>query len=222
MNGHIDHHFDEALLALKQQISLMAGKVKEMLADCISALNNKDRGLAEKIIEADNTINALEISIDEQCIHLLARYQPVAADLRFITRGLKIVTDLERIGDLVVNSAQRVIDIIEAGGEAILDLNEMSITVQKMLQKSIDAFINGNVSLAEEVLKSDDKVDEMTERFIMDLIKMVESMPTKINIIFPTTSIIRYLERIGDHSTNIAELAIYMIKGRDIRHGKPL
>ncbi|MBI2342570.1 MAG: phosphate transport system regulatory protein PhoU, partial [Deltaproteobacteria bacterium] len=94
MTSHIDSHFDEALTGLKQQILLMGSKVETMVADCIKALKTKDQKLANKVIEVDHSVNALEVAIDEQCIHLLARYQPAASDLRFITRGLKIVTDL--------------------------------------------------------------------------------------------------------------------------------
>lgn len=220
MNQHIDHHFDEVLTSLKQQILLMGSKVEAMLADAIRALKMKDDLLAQEVVEADRAINALEVAIDEQCIHLLARYQPAAGDLRFITRGLKIVTDLERIGDLAVNTAQRVSDIL-ANGEPPLDLTEMARAVQKMLKESLDAFVEKDVSKAEMVLASDDMVDDMTEKFVDELLDRASHEPQNIRALFSTTSIVRYLERIADHATNIAELAIYMIKGRDVRHGKP-
>jgi len=220
MNQHIDHHFDEALTSLKQQILLMGSKVEAMVADCMKALKSRDAKLANSIIEADHPINALEVAIDEQCIHLLARYQPAASDLRFITRGLKIVTDLERIGDLAVNSAQRVVDIINHG-TAPIDLGNMAMLVQKMLKDSLDAFVEMDAKKADSVLKSDDAVDDLTEKYVTELIGMATKSPASINVIFPVTSLVRYLERIADHSTNIAELAIYMVKGRDVRHGKP-
>ena len=220
MKNHIDHHFDEALAGLKQQILLMGSKVETMLADCIRALKAKDSKLANRVIEADHAINALEVSIDEQCIHLLARYQPAASDLRFITRGLKIVIDVERIGDLAVNAAQRVIDIVAYGASPI-DLSNMTCCVQRMLKDSLDAFVEMDAKKAESVLVSDDEVDELTEKYVTELIELANREPNKIKVIFPVSSIVRYLERIADHSTNIAELAIYMVKGRDIRHGKP-
>lgn len=220
MNQHIDHHFDEALASLKQQILLMGSKVEAMVADCMKALKSRDVKLANSIIEADHSINALEVAIDEQCIHLLARYQPAASDLRFITRGLKIVTDLERIGDLAVNSAQRVVDIIDHGTSPV-DLGNMATLVQKMLKDSLDAFVEMDAKKADGVLKSDDAVDDLTEKYVAELIGMATKSPASINVIFPVTSLVRYLERIADHSTNIAELAIYMVKGRDVRHGKP-
>lgn len=221
MDHHIDHHFDDALAALKQQILLMGSRVEEMLSDTMSALKKRDAKMAEKVIEADRAVNALEVSIDEQCIQLLARYQPAASDLRFITRGLKIVTDLERIGDLAVNTAQRVIDIT-SHGEPPIDISEMAAVVQTMLKEGLDSFVEGDTEKASRVLVSDDIVDDMTEKFINDLLDRSVKEPAAIHTIFPMTSIVRYLERIADHSTNIAELAIYMVKGRDIRHGKPL
>lgn len=220
MDHHINHFYDEALANLKRQILLMGSKVESMLSDCMLALKNRDKNLAHKIIDADRSINALEVSIDEQCIELLARYQPAASDLRFITRGLKIVTDLERIGDLAVNTAQRVIDITDHGTSPI-DLTKMSEVVQKMLKESLDAFVNGDAKKAEGVLVQDDIVDDMTEKYVTELLDRAEKEPKNVKVVFPVTSIVRYLERIADHSTNIAELAIYMVKGRDVRHGKP-
>ncbi|PIR16783.1 MAG: phosphate transport system regulatory protein PhoU [Deltaproteobacteria bacterium CG11_big_fil_rev_8_21_14_0_20_49_13] len=220
MNQHIDHHFDEALSSLKQQILLMGSKVEAMLSDCVRALKTKDTKLAARVVESDHAVNALEVAIDEQCIQLLARYQPAASDLRFITRGLKIVTDLERVGDLAVNASQRVTDILK-NGEAPIDLTKMTLLVQNMLKESLDAFVEKDVIKAEEVLKSDDEVDDLTERYITELLNRSETEPKSIRILFPATSIVRYFERIADHSTNIAELAIFMVKGRDVRHGKP-
>ncbi len=224
MDHHIDRHFDEALLALKQQIMLMGNKVEIMVSDCMRALKEKDKNLAEKIIDSDQSINALEIAIDEQCIELLARYQPAASDLRFITRGLKIVTDLERIGDLAVNCAQRIKQIIKENNISPkmdeVDVYKMAKIVQDMLRTSLTAFIEENATLAENVFTRDDEVDEATEKYVTILIEKAAKEPSSIKKIFPMTSLIRYLERIADHSTNIAELAIFMVRGRDVRHGR--
>lgn len=217
MDQHTDSHFDEALTALKQQIMLMGSKVEAMVADCMTALATRDAGLAQQVIDRDPAVNALEISIDEQCIELLARYQPAAGDLRFISRGLKIVTDLERVGDLAVNTASRVLDIAKEG-ESPLDLTQMSSIVQMMLKDSIEAFVSHDVPRAEGVLKNDDLVDDLTECYVGDLLEQAVQKPQSLNRLFPATSIVRYLERIADHSTNIAELAIFTAKGRDVRH----
>lgn len=220
MDGHIDRHFDEELAALKGQITMMGQKVEAMVADCMRALASRDAALARQVIERDHGVNALEVSIDEQCIELLARYQPAAGDLRFITRGLKIVTDLERIGDLAVNTASRVIDIA-AEGESPIDLAQMTSVVLMMLKESIEAFVSLDAAKAEGVLKNDDLVDDLTECYVNEMLARAEKEPENLKLLFPATSIVRYLERIADHSTNIAELAIFTAKGRDVRHSKP-
>lgn len=217
MDHHIDHHFDEALEALKQQIVIMCSKVQLILADAMSALGSGDLCIARQIDERDSAINALEVAIDEQCLELLARYQPAARDLRFITRGLKIVTDLERVGDLAVNIAHRAIEINEAGGLRV-DLTEMADVVQGMLRNSIDAFVTGDDGKALEVLRQDDRVDEFTRRYVSTFINQAMEEPRSLGRLFPSSSVVRYLERIADHSTNIAEQAIFMVKGRDVRH----
>ncbi len=220
MDHHIDSHYDEALAALKGEILLMGGKVEAMVADCMKALVRRDAKLAEQVIERDHAVNALEVAIDEQCIELLARYQPAASDLRFISRGLKIVTDLERVGDLAVNTASRVLDIAKLG-ESPIDLTQMSSVVLMMLRDSIEAFVGTDVAKAEGVLKNDDMVDDLTEVYVQELLDRAKKEPENLDRLFPATSIVRYLERIADHSTNIAELAIFMAKGRDVRHSKP-
>lgn len=224
MDHHIDRHFDEALQALKQQIMLMGTRVEIMVEDCMRALKEKDAELADKIVDSDQSIDAFEVDIDEHCIELLVRYQPAAIDLRFITRGLKIVTDLERIGDLAVNCAQRIKQIIEEDDSSAntgeVDIYKMAKIVQDMLKTSFTAFIENNAALADNVFARDDEVDEMTERYVTVLVEKAAKEPGAIKRIFPMTSLIRYLERIADHSTNIAELAIFMARGRDVRHGR--
>ncbi len=220
MDHHIDHHFDDALLQLKQQILMMGSRVEDMIADCMKALSTRDLKLTERVIESDHAVNALEVAIDEQCIELLARYQPAAVDLRFITRGLKIVTDLERVGDLAVNIASRIAEIINSGG-APIDVSDMSKIVQGMLIDSIDAFVGGDVVKAGKVLEDDDAVDNLTDKYVRELLDRATKEPENMRVIFPMTSIVRYLERVSDHSTNIAELAIFTAKGRDVRHSKP-
>jgi phosphate transport system protein len=158
------------------------------------------------------------MAIDEQCLEILARYQPAGRDLRFVSRGLKIATDLERIGDLSLNTAHRVKEIL-AEGEAPIDLTEMADIVQAMLRDALDAFVNADVAKAGNVLEEDDKVDAMTERFCTELVDRSMKKPQNLRRYFPATSIVRYLERIADHATNIAEIAIFVAKGRDVRHG---
>jgi phosphate transport system protein len=218
MDKHIDRHFDEALASLKEKILVMASKVEAMVSDCIIALSNRDTTLAKRIAERDSEVDSLEITIDELCTELLVRYQPAAADLRFITRGLKIVTDLERVGDMAVNMSSRILDLAKDGPLPI-DIDKMSSFVRQMFRDSIDAFVNKDVAKAESVLSKDDAVDQMTRDFVNELMERSIRSPDRIRLFFPASSIVRYLERIADHSTNIAELAIFMVKGQDVRHG---
>ena len=217
MDHHIDHHFDDALAALKQQIVRMSCKVESMVADACAALGARSEVLARQVLEREHSVNALEVSIDEECIELLARFQPAASDLRFITRGLKIVTDLERIGDLACNIADRVLELLREG-DPPLDLLPMADIVKRMLAESIDAFVDGDAARAEQVLRQDDVVDDLTRQYVEQLIERASVEPQNVRRIFPATSIVRYLERTADHATNIAELAIFMAKGRDVRH----
>ncbi len=218
MEQHLDHHFDDALGALKQQILLMGSKVESMLRDCVHALSGGDMKLAEGIRARDIEIDEHEMSVDEQSLELLARFQPAGRDLRLISRGLKIATDLERIGDLSVNIANRVIEIRKEG-EPPIDLKEMSEIVQGMLRDALDAFVHSDVVKADAVLKKDDIVDRMTERMVTELVDRSMKKPYNLKRYFPATSIVRHLERVADHATNIAELAIFVDKGRDVRHG---
>ncbi len=220
MDRHTDRQYDEALDALKRQIVLMGSKVENMVTDSMRALASGNTRLAGQVVERDKAVNALEVAIDEHCIELLVRYQPAARDLRFITRGLKIVTDLERVGDLAVNIAERVVEITNSGGVPA-DLSDMARVVQEMLVDSIDAFVSWDDAKAEAVLRKDDVVDDFTKRYVNDFIRRLAREPENIGRIFPAASVVRYLERVADHSTNIAEQAIFMVEGRDVRHGRP-
>jgi phosphate transport system protein len=219
LDRHIDHHFDEELAALKQQILLMASTVESMVADCFRALAAGSQVLARQIAERDHAVDELEMGIDESCLELLARHQPAAGDLRFITRGLKIVTDLERVGDLATSTASRVLEIL-AEDQPPFDVMPMAEIVRGMLKDSIDAFVDGDALKAEAVLRQDDAVDELTRRHVAELIDRAVRERDNVRRLFSATSIIRYLERMADHSTNIAEQAIFMVKGRDVRHGR--
>jgi phosphate transport system protein len=218
LDRHIDHHFDEELAALKRQILLMASMVEGMVADSFRALAARSQVLAHQVTERDHAVDELEMRIDESCLELLARHQPAAGDLRFITRGLKIVTDLERVGDLACNTASRVVEII-AEDRPPIDVMPMAEIVSKMFKDGIDAFVDGDASKAEAVLRQDDAVDDLTKLNVAQLIDRAIREPHNVRLLFASTSIIRYLERIADHSTNIAEQAIFMAKGRDVRHG---
>lgn len=218
MEHHIDRHFDKALDSLKEQILRMGGKVEAMLADSIRALADRDSDLAKDMEERDKEIDGFEMAVDDHCLEILACYQPAGRDLRFVSRGLKIATDLERIGDLALNTANRVREILGEGA-APIDLREMSGIVQGMLRDALDAFVKTDVAKAEAMLSQDDAVDAMTERFVTELVDRSIREPQHLKRYFPAASIVRYLERIADHATNIAEITIFVAKGCDVRHG---
>ncbi|MFQ5561722.1 MAG: phosphate signaling complex protein PhoU [Nitrospinota bacterium] len=218
---HIVKQYEEELRQIKEKIIRLGGLVEKQISSAMKAFTERDTPLAEKVIETDHVVNGLEVEIDELCIRLLALRQPAGIDLRLITTGIKIITDLERIGDIASNISERVISLNEhPPGRAVVDLSGMAEIVQSMLKDSIDAFINGDTDLAERVLKRDDEVDDLNREAFDELLfvmrKDVSAVAWGMNII----SLSRNLERIADHATNIAEVVIFMVKGKVIRHMK--
>ena len=159
---HTDKKYSQELKSLKEKILKMGGRVEEMIAWSIEALVNRDSELAEKVISTDHQVNRFEVEIDEDCLSLLALRQPIASDLRFITTGLKIVTDLERIGDMAVNVAERVLELNEEPQlKPYIDIPRMAQDIEKMIQDCLDAFVWSNFELAEDVCKRDDAIDDL-------------------------------------------------------------
>ena len=201
----------------------MGAKVEEIINGSIRALIDRDSDLAERMIAVDRKINQLEIEIDELCMQILARRQPVASDLRFITTALKLVTDLERIGDLGVNICERV---LELNGEPPLkpyvDLPNMAQEVQEMLHEALDAFVADDVERAQRVIARDKIVDAYYTQIFRELLTYMMEDPRNIFRATRLQSIAKYLERIGDHATNLAEMVVFMVKGKDIRHAGKL
>jgi phosphate transport system protein len=185
----------------------------------MKALINRDNDLAHRMIDYDNEIDSLELSIDEHCLRILARWQPVASDLRFITTALKIVTDLERIGDIGVNICERTIELSdEPPLKPYIDLPKMADVVQGMIRDSLDAFVAQNAERAQAVLERDHLVDAYYGQVFRELLTyMIEDTRTIHNAI-RVQAIAKYLERIGDHATNLAEMVVFMTRGKDIRH----
>ena len=196
----------------------MAGRVEAMIADSSRALVERDVELAKRVIAQDQEVNRCEVDIDELCLRVLARRQPVASDLRFVTLAMKMVTDLERIADLAVNISERAIDLAPIVIHP--DLPQMSVVVQSMVQKAIDAFVDRDVPRAREVIGRDDEVDDYFHEIFEDLLGRMHENPAKLNEYIHVQSVAKWLERMGDHSTNLAELVIFMVEGRDIRHPK--
>ncbi len=214
--------FDEELMHLKGLILKMGSMVEGAIKDSIRSLVERDNDLARKVIEKDHQVNHLDVQIDEESIRLIALRQPKAGDLRFITTAMKITTDLERMGDLAVNIAERALELNE---EAVLkpyvDIPRMSQIAQSMTRDALEAFVQGNKKLAMDVIMRDDEVDDLKHQVLNELLFLMVQDPTTASRGMKVSFVAQYLERFGDHATNIAEMVIYLVEGRIIRHMEP-
>ena len=215
----MERHFEEALKNLKEKILRMSALVEDSIGSSIKALLERNAELSYKVIKADDAINMLEIEIDDMCLKFLALYQPTAGDLRFITSTLKINNDLERIGDLAVNVAQRTLDLLKIPPLKIrLNIPKMASASQGMLKDSLNAFVNKDSQLAYEVCKRDDEVDNLNHEIFMELLKCKPEDLTPVERVIDLVLVAKNLERVADHSTNICEDVIYMVDGKVIKH----
>lgn len=220
---HTDREFEAELDALRQRILWMAGRVEEMISLAMRALTEGNPELARSTILRDRQVNQDEVDIDEKCLLLLARWQPMASDLRFITHASKMVTDLERIGDLAVNICERVLDLQEAGFHGpFVKIPLMATIAQEMLRGAVDAFVAGDAARAEAVLARDDEVDELYHDVFLGLLQRMSAGTEPVVRCVAVQNVAKYLERIGDHATNLAEQVIFMVRGRDVRHAGKL
>ena len=212
-------HFHEELDTLKQTLLAMGGLVEDQIRRVMSALLQGDDTLAQEVIERDQEVNAYDVEVDETCVNLLALHQPAASDLRFITTTMKIVTDLERIGDQEVNIAQRVFELNrEPQLKPYIDLPRMAERAQRMVKESLDAFVRRDTQSARRVRAEDAEVDALREQIFRELLTYMMEDPRTIPRAIRLILISRFLERIGDHATNIAEMVVYMVEGKMIRH----
>jgi phosphate transport system protein len=212
-------HFVEDLELLKTKLLEMGALVESAIQRSISAVTQKDGSAAEQVFMNEARINAIEIEIDDFAISLLALQQPMAADLRLIVAALKINTDLERMGDLSVNIAQRALSLMEGPViKPMIDIPHIAGLVQSMVRKALDAFVHRDADLARSVLSSDDAVDNMRTACYHELVSFMEQDPHHVQQALALLSITRNLERIADHSTNIAEDVLFLVKGVDVRH----
>jgi phosphate transport system protein len=219
MTEHTSRHYEQELRGLKEKILLIGGRVEEMIASAMTSLTGRDPDLARKVIESDTLVDAAELEVDHLCLNLLALRQPAASDLRFITTALKIVTDLERIGDLAVNTAERSIELAqEPPLKPYIDIPRMSAAVSTMVAEALDAFVGMDPDKARKVLASDDAVDQLNVQLFRELLTYMIEEPKNVSRALRITFIAKYLERIGDHATNIAQMVIFMCEGRDVRH----
>ncbi len=216
---HISASYDVELDELRIKILAMGGKVEQMISGSIKALGDRDSDLAQRTIDMDHEVNGFEVAIDEKCLQLLALRQPAARDLRFITLALKIVTDLERIGDQCANIAERVLEINEEPPlKPYIDIPRMASWAETMVKEALDAFVRGDDQLAIKVCQNDQFIDDLNIQVQRELLSFMIEDPSTITRAMRLNYISKYLERIADHATNIAEMVIFMVKGKDIRH----
>jgi len=219
--AHTDKAFEADLREVREKLLAMGGKVEEQIAKSMRALTERDSELGELVMEGDLEINRLEVDIDDLCRRILALRQPAASDLRLITTGLKIVTDLERIGDEAVNIAERAHELNQAPALApYVDLPRLAELAQEQVKKALDAFVRADPKTAEEVLQSDDQLDDLFVKIFNELLGFMMEDSRTIRRATALVSICKYLERIGDHAMNVAEMVIYMVRGTDVRHPK--
>jgi phosphate transport system protein len=212
-------HFHEELDGLKQTLLAMGAMVEDQIRRVMRALVERDEALARDVIERDREVNTYDVEIDEKCVELLALYQPTAGDLRFITTAMKIVTDLERIGDQAVNIAQRAIELNEEPQlKPYIDLPRMADKAQQMVKDALDSFVSRDTTLAREVCGRDSEVDALKEQVFRELLTYMIADPKTIARSIRLILVSRFLERVADHATNIAEMVIYMVESKMVRH----
>jgi len=215
----MQRHFHEELEGLKQMLLAMGALVEDQIRRAMRALVERDEALAQDVIERDRQVNAYDVEIDEKCVELLALYQPTAGDLRFITTTMKIVTDLERIGDQAVNIAQRSLELNqEPQLKPYIDLPRMADKAQRMVKESLDAFVARDTDLARQVCAKDDEVDGIKEQIFRELLTYMMSDAKTIPHAIRLILISRFLERVADHATNIAEMVVYLVESKMVRH----
>jgi len=212
-------HFDEELNGLNSDILKMGAFAQEAIHKSVEALKNRDRSLANSVIANDALIDELELAIDEKCLDLIARHQPVALDLRFITTGMKLNAELERIADIALDISQRVLELADKPLlKPLVDIPILTALSKDMVKMAIDAFVNKDINLAKKVLFSDSEADRLRNAIQKELeeymIKDSTTIPRAIQLLL----IARFLERICDHTTNIAEDVIYMVQAEVVRH----
>ena len=211
--------FEDELSDLKVQILKMGSLVEEAIDRSIKSLVERNSDLARQVIENDTRINALDVSIDEECIRLIALRQPTAGDLRFITTAMKITTDLERMGDYAVDICERALELNEEPQlKPYIDIPRMAEVAEGMVRDALQAFLEKNTSLAYEVIKRDDEVDQLTVQIFNELLLFMIKDSTTITRAIKISYISKYLERIADHATNLTEMVVYMNEGKMIRH----
>ena len=217
----MQRHFDHDLAQLKNHLLRMGAMVEHQIQRALQALVERDSDVALSVIERDHEVNALDVEIDDTCIKLLATQQPTARDLRFVSTAMKISSELERMGDLA-NIAQRALELNgEPQLKPYIDIPRMANWTMRMVKECLDAFVNSDPVLARKVCVDDDVVDNINEQLFRELLSFMLENPATITRAIRLTFVAKSLERIADHATNIAELVVYMVEGKNIRHVAP-
>lgn len=218
---HIYKQYDAELESVRSKVLEMGGLVEQQIVNALEALVNANPNLAATVMENDHRVNALEVELDEDCSHIIARRQPAAGDLRMIMMVVKTITDLERIGDEATKIARVAMKIVDSDRMYTPRFNEiktMVALVREMLRTSLDAFARLDVSKTVEVAKQDVEVDEQFQVAMRQLITFMLEDPRTISMSLEVLFVAKAIERIGDHAKNIAEYVVYMVKGKDVRH----
>jgi len=216
-------HYSGQLANLRETVLRMGGLAEQMTRRVIHALVKRDAGILAEVRAMESQVNQLHVEIDEACLELIALRQPAAADLRFITAAMKIIVDMERIGDQAINIVERAEPLLAVPPlKPLIDIPRMADIAQEMLKASLDAYVNGDDELAYRTILKDDEVDQLKDQVFRELLTFMMSDPTTIPRAMDLILVSRHIERIADHATNICEDVIFMVKGKDVRHQGPL
>ncbi len=220
-NDHISRQFDAELEAIRANVLQMGGLVESQIKSAVESLLSGDVDLADQVDSNDHNVNAMEVAIDEDCTHIIARRQPTASDLRMVMMVVKTITDLERIGDEAEKIARMAKLLSQKHGLALPRYHEISHAAEiavDMLRKSLDAFARLDVAMAAQVVRQDDQVDEEFRAIMRYLITFMMEDPRTISTSLEILFVAKAIERIGDHAKNMSEYVVYMVKGKDVRH----
>lgn len=225
MKNHTDRQYEGELQQIRDRIVTMGGTVEGMIRDAMKALADSDAALATRVIERDRQVDAMEVEVDELCLRVIARRQPAASDLRFIAATLKLVVDVERIGDLAVNVCKRVRILATLPPQApLVDLPRMAQLAQRMVSDALDAFVRRDATLARSLFSRDNSVDALHAQAVRELERSLRTSPDDVPRVMRLLSVAGYLERIGDHALKLAHQVVFLVEGHDVRHqglGKP-
>jgi phosphate transport system protein len=216
--AHTIKRFDDELAELKAKVLSLGGLVENAIGGATQALMTRDAAMAETTIERDMAVNALEVQCDDLTRRILVRRQPAAGDLRFIISAIKVVTDLERMGDLAAGIAEGSLRLDDTAVKPLASLANMSERVQAQVSRALDALSRGDIELAMQVIENDNAIDDLYHGIYREILTYMVENPVRISGYIILSNVAKNLERIGDHATNICEMVIYMIRGHDIRH----